>query len=127
MYMILVLNSRMNVFQSGLFQKKTAKTCQRYIRIELFHRDANDFFTDCGLLRLDLRSDYETKEAVVEILGPMVESIYELFDCKMIGTKAIESAVERRKGLEELGFGLTEECLVGGDGTKYSGYYYRMK
>jgi len=27
--------------------------------IELFHRDANDYFTNTGLLRLDLASDYE--------------------------------------------------------------------
>lgn len=27
--------------------------------IELFHRSADDYFTNCGLLRLDLRNDYD--------------------------------------------------------------------
>lgn len=95
--------------------------------IEIFHRDSKDFFNDCGLLRLDLRSDYETKEIVAEILSLIVEPFFELFDCTMIGTKAKEIAKERRKGLEELGFQATEECLIGEDGTKYFGYYYKMK
>ena len=30
--------------------------------IELFNRKANDYFNDCGLLRLDLRSDYEKQD-----------------------------------------------------------------
>lgn len=28
--------------------------------IELFHRESKDYFNNCGLLHLDLRSDYET-------------------------------------------------------------------
>ena len=34
--------------------------------IELFHRDAADYFTDCGLLRLDIRSDYEMSDKIIK-------------------------------------------------------------
>ena len=37
--------------------------------IELFHREAEDYFTNCGLLRLDLRSDYEIAGEIVKILS----------------------------------------------------------
>ena len=39
--------------------------------IELFHRDAADYFTDCGLLRLDIRSDYEMSDKIIKILSLM--------------------------------------------------------
>lgn len=50
--------------------------------IELFHRDSEDYFTDCGLLRLDLRSDYEKKECIREILKPMLSSAFSCFPVK---------------------------------------------
>lgn len=34
--------------------------------IELFHREAEDYFTNCGLLRLDIRSDYEITSEIVK-------------------------------------------------------------
>lgn len=40
--------------------------------IELFHRDAADYFTDCGLLRLDIRSDYEMSDKIIKILSLLV-------------------------------------------------------
>lgn len=40
--------------------------------IENFHRDAGDFFTNCGLLRLDLRSDHETADDIRQILSPIL-------------------------------------------------------
>ena len=45
--------------------------------IELFHRDSKDYFNRCGLLRLDLKSDYD------------------LFDCDMVATKIPTFAGER--------------------------------
>ena len=37
--------------------------------IEEFKRDENDFFTNCGFLRLDLRSDYENASAIQSIVS----------------------------------------------------------
>ena len=48
-----------------------------------------------------------------------------MFDCEMIATKAISIAKERIKALEYKGFCLSEESVIGHDGTKYNSYYVR--
>ena len=90
--------------------------------IELFHRDLNDYFTNCGLLRLDLRSDYETATDIENILSLIIEPTFELFDCDKIATKAIPEAKERIKALSNMGFVLSKEKLIGHDGTEYQDY-----
>lgn len=85
--------------------------------IELLHRDANDFYTDCGLLRLDIRSDYELSSELIKILELIIEPAYPLFHCEKIATKAI-SAAERIQALKKSGFEHTDEKLIGHDGTK---------
>lgn len=85
--------------------------------IELFHRDANDYFTNCGLLRLDLRSDYELSAEIIKILTLIISPTFQLFDCHKIATKANPEAVERIKALNELGFNLSDKKLIGHDGT----------
>ena len=91
--------------------------------IELFHRESNDFFTNCGLLRLDLRSDYENVADIQNILSLIIEPTFELFDCDKIATKAIPEAKERIKALSHMGFSLSNEFLIGHDGTEYSNYF----
>ncbi len=95
--------------------------------IELFNRQAQDYFNDCGLLRLDLRSDYENTAAVHDILSLIVPPAYDLFHCKMIATKVIPSAAPRREAVEKLGFAATQEALVGHDGTRYTDYYVKTQ
>lgn len=91
--------------------------------IELFNRQAQDFFTDCGLLRLDLRSDYENEDDISCILGLVMSFAFECFCCNKIATKAIPSASERIKALKKSGFELSGEKLKGHDDTEYSSYY----
>ncbi len=91
--------------------------------IELFHRKANDYFTNCGLLRLDLRSDYEQTQEIQRILSIIVTHTFDLFKCDKVATKAIEDATERIQALKKLGFKYTAEKLVGHDGTEYGSYY----
>lgn len=91
--------------------------------IELFHREADDYFTNCALLRLDLRSDYENSNEIVKILKLIIEPAYVLFQCDKIATKAIELAVERVSALKRLGFKYSEEKLIGHDGTEYDSYF----
>lgn len=91
--------------------------------IELFHRDANDYFTNCGLLRLDIRSDYERSSEIIKILKIILEPAYTLFHCDKIATKAIATATERRVALESLGFEPSSEKLIGHDGTAYDSYF----
>lgn len=91
--------------------------------IEQFRRDENDYFTKCGLLRLDLRSDYEKSDIIQNILSLIVAPSFELFGVKIVATKAIQAAKERIKALTSMGFALSNEPLIGHDGTKYYDYY----
>lgn len=91
--------------------------------IELFNRKAKDYFNNCGLLRLDLRSDYEKQDYIEDILGVIVPRTKELFQCDKLATKAIPIAKERIKALEHVGFRLSEECVIGHDGIQYNSYY----
>lgn len=91
--------------------------------IELFNRKAKDYFNNCGLLRLDLRSDYEKQDMIEDILGIVIPKTKEMFACEMIATKAISIAKERIRALEHKGFCLSEESVIGHDGTRYDSYY----
>ena len=95
--------------------------------IELFRRDADDYFTNCGLLRLDIRSDYEMTSEIIKILRLIMEPAYSLFHCDKIATKALPSAAERIVALKNLGFIRSEEKLIGHDGTKYDSYFVLRK
>jgi putative intracellular protease/amidase/RimJ/RimL family protein N-acetyltransferase len=91
--------------------------------IELFNRKSDDSFHNCGILRLDLRSDYENSEAVKDILTLILKPAYALFHCERIATKAVPAANERISALRVLEFELTQEKLIGHDGTVYGDYY----
>ncbi len=92
--------------------------------IEIFNRHADDFFHNCGLLRLDLRSDYEAYDEIYNLLSLIVPPIFPLFSCNMIATKAIPAAAERIAALRSFGFVLSSEKLIGGhDGQAYNDYW----
>ncbi len=91
--------------------------------IEAFLRVADDYFTDCVLLRLDLHSAYEKSEEIKSILSLTAQPLFALFGCGKIATKAIPSASERIKALTEFGFIKSDEPLIGHDGTKYYDYF----
>ncbi len=95
--------------------------------IELFRRDSEDAFTNTGLLRLDLRSDYEQADAIESILSLIIEPAYELFDCISISTKAVPQAAVRRAVLVKMGFEESMDALTGHDGTQYGSYFVRRK
>ncbi len=104
------------------------KTTQQAIgTIELFHRKSKDYFTKCGLLRLDLRSDYEVENKIISILSPILKPTFKLFHCNKIATKAVPEAKERISALKELGFNLSKEKLIGHDKTEYDNYYVLLK
>lgn len=95
--------------------------------IELFHRTAQDFYNNVGLLRLDLRSDYETEDAIRGILSLLLPAAYELFACDAIATKIPPCAQIRRDTLCGLGFQYSSEPLYGHDGRAYGDYYIIRK
>ena len=91
--------------------------------IELFHRDSEkDFFNNCGLLRLDLRSDYEESTEIENILSLIIPKAFDLFDCNKIATKCWENARERKIALEKFGFSSTSHKLIG-ESEEYDNYF----
>ncbi len=95
--------------------------------IEEFLRNEKDYYTDCGLIRLDLRSDYENTEDAESILSLITIPSFEMFGCKKVATKAIPSATERITALKSIGYVKSDEPLIGHDGTKYYDYYVFIK
>ncbi len=91
--------------------------------IEEFLRKEDDYFTDCILLRLDLRSDYEKAEYIEQILSLIVKPSFNMFGGSMLATKTFNGSNERVKALDKLKFVKSKENLIGFDGTKYGGYY----
>lgn len=90
--------------------------------IEEFLRTADDYFTDCGLFRLDLRSDYEKAEKIADVLSLIVPPSFEIFGCNKVATKAFPASAERLKALSSCGFTRTQNKLIGQDGTEYGNY-----
>lgn len=95
--------------------------------IELFHRDVDAHFYECGLLRLDLRSDYENASEIENIIRLISTTTFDLFYCDKIATKAISKATERRNALYNLGFVVADKKIVGNDGTVYGDYFILEK
>lgn len=108
----------------SIIDKKTSEIIGTF---EIFKRIADDYFTDCGLLRLDLASAYEKRGTIDEILSLIIEPIFEWFDCDMTATKAIPEAGERICALENHGFSLSYEKLVGTQDYKEYDNYYVLK
>ncbi|WML33508.1 hypothetical protein [Clostridium sp. OS1-26] len=74
-----------------------------------------------------MRSDYETKANIIDILKSFIDKTYQLFECNMIATKALPIASERIMALKELDFSPTENKLIGHDGTEYLSYYFKKR
>ncbi len=96
--------------------------------IELFHRDSDkDYFDNCGLLRIDLRSDCERAEVIQEIISLIKDPVFDLFYCDKIATKVKPFATERKKAVAASGFVYSPQALVGSDGEAYPDYYVLIK
>ena len=95
--------------------------------VELFHRDSDDSFTNTGLLRLDLRSDYETEETIESLVSLIQEFAYDWFACDTVTTKAVPEARVRRAVFIRMGFEESKEMLRGHDGTCYGSYFVRKR
>lgn len=95
--------------------------------VEGFRREAQDFFTDCALLRIDLRSDYETSPTIAQILSLIAVPSFDLFGCAKAATKAVPAARERIAALTQQGFSASPEKLIGHDGTAYGDYFVLLR
>ncbi|MCM1388445.1 MAG: hypothetical protein NC231_14035 [Bacillus sp. (in: Bacteria)] len=81
--------------------------------IEMFRRQSEDYYNNCGLLRVDVRSDYERAEVLADILSLVTEPFCDWFGCAKITTKAPGYAVERIEALKKTGFVQSLQPLIG--------------
>lgn len=72
--------------------------------IEMFHRVEEDEFNHYGVLRIDLKTNYETKSVIENILEIVNENFYKVFNVEAIITKAIPDATERINSLLQNGY-----------------------
>ena len=91
--------------------------------IELCLRVSEDEFNNMGILRVDVRSDYEKEDALFEIITLITPCIPQLLGCTGIITKAPIYAVERIKAIQKAGFIKSEHLLIGKTGYAYDGYW----
>lgn len=113
--------SRKGFVRWSIIDKKTQNIIGT---VEIFKRIASDYFNNCALLRLDLRSDYEKTDVIEELLLLLKDKIYSLFECNMIATKGFSDSSERISALLKSGFEKSEKVLIGThDRKKYNDYY----
>lgn len=91
--------------------------------IELCLRVSEDAFNGMGILRVDVRSDYEEENALYDIMILIVPHIPEMLGCGGILTKVPIYAVERRKAVQRAGFTRSENFLIGKTGYAYDDYW----
>jgi len=76
-----------------------------------------------GILRVDVRSDYEQEAALYDIFALITPKIKEMLGCKGVLTKAPIYAVERIQAIQKVGFTKSEHLLIGKTGYAYDGYW----
>lgn len=94
--------------------------------IEAFHRDANDYFTNSALIRIDFRSDYEKEQCIKEVFELLEIPCFDIFYCDKLVTKGFPLSPERIKALTNLGYVKSNEPLVGSY-DKYYDYWVKLK
>lgn len=91
--------------------------------VELCLRVSEDEFNNMGILRIDVRSDYEKAEMLYDILALIIPNLSEMLGCNGIITKAPIYAIERIKAVKEVGFSKSEHFLISKTGYSYDGYW----
>ena len=91
--------------------------------VELCLRVSEDDFNNMGILRVDVRSDYEREDALYDIFSLITPELEEMLGCKGVLTKAPIYAVERIKAIQKVGFSKSEQLLIGKTGYAYDGYW----
>ncbi len=91
--------------------------------VELCLRVSEDEFNNMGILRVDVKSDYEQQDMLYDIFSLITPEIDEILGCKGVLTKAPIYAVERIKAIQKAGFTKSDNLLIGKNGYAYDGYW----
>jgi len=76
-----------------------------------------------GILRVDVRSDYEKEDVLKNIFAFITPHLSDLLGCNGVVTKAPIYAVERIKAIQKVGFTKSEHLLIGKQRNTYDGYW----
>ncbi|HHZ06676.1 MAG TPA: N-acetyltransferase [Clostridiales bacterium] len=88
--------------------------------LEMFKGTEKTVVDSYGLLRIDLRSDYETTRVINDILSMVTENLLSAFDVEHIITKAIPKAEVRVACLKKNGYAPINEKYM-----TYDNYFVR--
>lgn len=91
--------------------------------VELCLRVSEDAFNNMGILRVDVRSDYEHEDILFDIFTLITPELEKILGCNGVITKAPIYAVERIKAIQRVGFTKSEHLLGGHNGYTYDGYW----
>lgn len=91
--------------------------------IELCLRSSEDAFNSMGILRIDVRSDYEKEDVLFDLVTLTAPRMEELLGCAGVLTKVPAYAVERIRAVQRAGFSKSEHLLIGKTGYAYDGYW----
>lgn len=120
-----------NLLKFYLSQSKSKKSVYWTV-IDLFNNNSigvisitplekNEDYKNVGLLRMDIKSEYETKEIISAILN-MTEQLYELFDLNTIISKAWLTSRHRINAMLENGFKESFDRYL----IKKDGYFFKV-
>ena len=113
-------------YENGWFARLSIvdKTVSTVIgTVELCLRVSEDKFNNMGILRVDVRSDYEQENELYGIFSLVTPELEKMLGCKGVLTKAPIYAVERMKAIQKVGFTKSEHFLIGKTGYAYDGYW----
>ena len=91
--------------------------------VEVCLRVSEDEFNNMGILRVDVKSEYEKEEYLYDIFSLVTPHMENLLGCNGTITKAPIYAVERIKAVQRAGYRKAEHYLIGSDGFAYDGYW----
>ena len=91
--------------------------------VELCFRVSEDAFNNMGIIRVDVRSDYEKEDVLDSIFSLCIPEAKMMLGCNGIITKVPIYAIERMKAIQAIGFTKSEHLLIGKTGYAYDGYW----
>lgn len=91
--------------------------------VELCLRVSEDAFHHMGILRVDVRSDYEKEDTLYDIFSLITPEIESILGCRGVVTKAPAYAVDRINAIKKVGFAQADDYLIGKTGYAYDGYW----
>lgn len=113
-------------YKNGWFARLSIvdKTVSNVIgTLELCLRVSEDAFHNMGILRVDVRSDYEKEETLYDIVALVMPRLEEMLGCDGVITKVPIYAVERVRAIQKAGFTKSAHFLTGKTGYAYDGYW----